>query len=89
MTMLEMTILLSSPKAFCIELERISMASFKPVLGKEWTGFKRKICDALRNLFPFLYKSSFLPLTPGMPTDVVCTDVVCFLELFTLMKSYH
>lgn len=48
-----MTILLSSPKALCVELERISTASFKPVVGKEWTDFKRKIYDSLANFFPF------------------------------------
>lgn len=51
--MLEMTILLSSPKALYVELERISMASFKPVMGKEWTDFKRKIHDSLAHFFPF------------------------------------
>lgn len=50
---LEVTILLSSPKALCVEQEGISMTSFKPGVGKEWTDFKRKIYGSLAHFFPF------------------------------------
>ena len=43
----------------------------------------RGVYDLDKELFPFLYRSSFSPLMPGKPIDV------CFLDLFTLMKSYH
>lgn len=79
--MLETTILF--PSLVCVELERLSLVCFKPVAGREWNDFKRGVYDLDKELFPFLYRSSFSPLMPGEPIDV------CFLDLFTLMKSYH
>lgn len=32
-------------KALCVGLEKIFLVSFKPVVGKEWSEFKRKVYD--------------------------------------------
>lgn len=51
--MLEMNLSSTFTKALCVEIESISLVSFKPVVGKEWSDFKKKVYDSLRVLFPF------------------------------------
>ena len=51
----------------CVELERISLVCFKPVAGREWNDFKQGVDHLDKELFPFLYRSSFSPLMPGEP----------------------
>lgn len=73
----------SFTKAVCAELGGVSLVSLKPVVGKEWNDFKRKVYGSVTASFPFLFKTSFSPRVPGMRTEV------CFLDLFTVMKSYR
>lgn len=51
--MLEMNLSSTFTKTLCVEIESISLVSFKPVVGKEWSDFKKKVYDSLRVLFPF------------------------------------